>query len=321
MFVFKDIFKSTIWGGTKISRFKGCDNITGHIGESWEISAIEGCESVVEDGPDKGLSLSTLVEKYGNTLLGKAVTDRFGMSFPLLFKYIDANDDLSIQVHPDDDYAMRHHMKSGKTEMWYVMDSDKDATLKVGFKKDMTRKSYQKAVEDSTIADKMMMYKVKKGDVFFIPAGRVHTIGSGTFLVEIQQSNDVTYRIFDYNRVDKDGNQRQLHTELAVDVIDFKAQDDYRTDYTVNDGVATNLVTCRYFTTNLLTVSNSLTRDYHDIDSFVVIMCTKGNAEIVEKEERRMLRQGDTVLIPASSDSIQVNPSEPTEMLEVYIEK
>lgn len=320
MFVFKEIYKPTIWGGSKISLLKGCDNVSDNIGESWEISAIEGCESVVADGQDEGLAITQLVEKYGDALLGKAVTNRFGKSFPLLFKFIDANADLSIQVHPDDEYAMHQHGGLGKTEMWYVMDSDEDAKLKVGFKKDMTKDSLRKSISDSTIADKLMTYNVSKGDVFYIPAGRVHTICAGTFLVEIQQSSDITYRLYDYDRVDKEGNKRELQFELAVDVIDYKARNNCRIEYKIGESGVTNLAKCKYFTTNLLKTSDLMLRDFRDIDSFIVLMCMKGSVEIVENKERRTLIHGHTVLIPASADSIQIIPSEPSELLEVYIE-
>ncbi len=321
MFVFKDILKPTIWGGSKIGRFKGYDQPMDKIGESWEISAVEGSESVVADGPDCGLSISQLVDKYGADLLGKSVIERFGKRFPLLVKFIDANADLSVQVHPNDEQAMARHGKYGKTEMWYVMSSDEHATLKVGFKNDMTRDEYIKAVEQSTIADKLMNYNVKKGDVFFLPPGRIHTIGSGTFLAEIQQSSDITYRIYDYDRVDKNGNRRELHTELAVDVIDYKAEDDYRAQYDVAEDGTANLARCKYFTTNLITTDSYLEKDYQHTDSFVIIMCMKGNVVITDADtgEQRNLKQGNTVLLPAVTNRIEINASEPTELLEVTV--
>ena len=321
MFIFNDILKTTIWGGNKIGRFKGYDKSPEQIGESWEISAVEGSESVVADGPDQGLTITQLVDKYGEKLLGKSVIDRFGRRFPLLVKFIDANADLSVQVHPNDTQAMERHGKYGKTEMWFVMESDNDASLKVGFKKDMTKDEYIHSVEQSTIAEKLVTYKVKKGDVFFLPPGRIHTIGAGTFLAEIQQSSDITYRIYDYDRVDKDGNRRQLHTELAVDVIDYKAQETYKTLYDVDDEGITNLAKCKYFTTNLIATDSYQERDYENTDSFVILMCMKGDAVITDADtkEQRTVKQGDTILLPATTKRIEINASQPSELLEVTV--
>ena len=321
MFTFNDILKSTIWGGNKIGRFKGYDKSPEQIGESWEISAVEGSESVVADGPDRGLTITQLVDKYGEKLLGKSVIDRFGRRFPLLVKFIDANADLSVQVHPNDSQAMERHGKYGKTEMWFVMESDDDASLKVGFKKDMTKDEYIDSVEQSTIAEKLVTYNVKKGDVFFLPPGRIHTIGAGTFLAEIQQSSDITYRIYDYDRVDKNGNRRQLHTELAVDVIDYKAKETYKTLYDVDEQGTTNLAKCKYFTTNLIATDCYLERDYENIDSFVILMCMKGETVITDTDtmEQRTLKQGNTILIPATTKRIEINASQPSEFLEVTV--
>ena len=321
MFIFNDILKTTIWGGDKIGRFKGYDNVPLHIGESWEISAVEGSESVVAEGPDRGLTITQLVDKYGEKLLGKSVIERFGKRFPLLVKFIDANADLSVQVHPNDSQAMARHGKYGKTEMWYVMESDDKASLKVGFKKDMTKDEYLESVEQSTIAEKLVTYNVKKGDVFFLPPGRIHTIGAGTFLAEIQQSSDITYRIYDYDRVDKDGNRRQLHTDLAVDVIDYKAQENYRTVYDVDEQGATILAKCKYFTTNLVSTDSYIERDYEDVDSFVIIMCMKGDAVITDADtlEQKAVKQGDTVLFPATTKRIEINAAELSDFLEVTV--
>ena len=321
MFIFNDILKTTIWGGDKIGRFKGYGSVPVHVGESWEISAVEGSESVVADGPDCGLTITQLVDKYGEKLLGKSVVDRFGKRFPLLVKFIDASADLSVQVHPNDAQAIERHGQSGKTEMWYVMESDDKASLKVGFKKDMTKEEYRESVEHSTIAEKLVTYNVKKGDVFFLPPGRIHTIGAGTFLAEIQESSDITYRIYDYDRVDKNGNPRQLHTDLAVDVIDYKAQENYKTVYDVDEQGTTILAKCKYFTTSLVSTDSYLERDYEDVDSFVIIMCMKGDAVITDADtmEQRPVKQGDTILFPATTKRIEINAAEHSDFLEVTV--
>ena len=321
MFTFNDILKPKIWGGTKITKFKGYDNQLDGIGESWEISVIEGSESVVAQGPDAGLTISQLIDKYGEKLLGKSVVNKFGLRFPLLVKFIDAKADLSVQVHPNDEQAKARHGQRGKTEMWYVMDSDDDASLKVGFKHDMTKDEYVQAVEHYTIVDALCSFNVKKGDVFFLPPGRIHTIGAGSFVAEIQESSDITYRIYDYDRVGEDGKKRELHTQQAADVIDYKAHDDYKVSYEINSDGEADLVRCKHFTTSLLVADKTIEKDYSNVDSFVVLMFMNGNAVVtdVESKEQLAVSRGNTILLPATTKHIEINTIEHTELLEITV--
>ena len=249
LFKFEPLLKQTIWGGNKIVAFKHIQSDMENVGESWEISGVPSDESIVANGEYKGKTLNEVLAEMKDKLVGEENYKRFGDRFPLLIKFIDARQDLSIQVHPDDETAHRQGKAMGKTEMWYVMDSDEDASLKVGLKKKITPEEYARMVEDDTICDALGNYQVKSGDCFFIPAGRIHAICSGSFIAEIQQTSDVTYRIYDYKRKDKDGNYRELHTKEAAEAIDYTVLDDYRTEYTPVKNEATQLVSCPLFTT------------------------------------------------------------------------
>ena len=231
MYKFKPLLKQTLWGGNKIIAFKHLDQQMEHVGESWEVSGIKDCESIVAGGPDEGKGLNQLVHEQKEQLVGKENYERFGDEFPLLIKFIDAHQSLSIQVHPDEETAHRHGKRHGKTEMWYVLKSASDAQLYNGLRQHITPEEYKQMVEDGTITDALAHYKVHEGDVFFIPAGRIHAIGAGTFVAEIQQTSDVTYRIYDFKRKDKNGNYRELHTEKAAEAIDYTVHDNYRTYY------------------------------------------------------------------------------------------
>ena len=246
---FKPLLKSTIWGGSKIVPFKNLSSEQTNVGESWEVSGVKDNESVVAQGKYEGRNINQLVEELKEKLVGKENYERFGNTFPLLVKFIDAQQDLSIQVHPDDETAHRQGKPMGKTEMWYALDSDADATLRVGLKKTITPETYKTMVEDGTIVDALAQYNLKADDCFFIPAGRIHAICKGSFVAEIQQTSDVTYRIYDYKRRDKDGNYRQLHTEEAAEAIDYTVLDDYRTQYTPEKNQPVQLVTCPFFST------------------------------------------------------------------------
>ena len=262
-FKFNPILKSTIWGGEKIIPFKGLDINQPQVGESWEISNVPGDESVVSYGADAGKNLSELVKEYKGDLVGAANYERFGDNFPLLIKFIDACDDLSIQVHPDDALAKVRHNSMGKTEMWYVVDNNEgQAHLRSGLKKSITPAEYEAMIADNTICDALADYAVEPGDVFFLPAGRIHSIGAGCFIAEIQQTSNVTYRIYDFNRKDKDGNTRELHTELSKDAIDYSVEEDYRTNYTPKQNEPVDLVSCPYFTTSVYDLTEDMTLDY-----------------------------------------------------------
>ena len=307
LFKFEPLLKQTIWGGDKIVTFKHLESDLDSVGESWEISGVPGDESVVANGEYKGKTLNEVLAEMKDKLVGADNYKRFGDRFPLLIKFIDARQDLSIQVHPDDETAHRQGKPMGKTEMWYVMDSDENASLKVGLKKKITPEEYAQIVEDDTICDALGNYKVKSGDCFFIPAGRIHAICSGSFIAEIQQTSDVTYRIYDYKRKDKNGNYRQLHTKEAAEAIDYTVLDNYRTEYTPVKNEATPLVSCPLFTTAVYDLTEPMTLDYSELDSFVILIALKVEGSILTSSgETFSFREGESVLLPATTDMVKV---------------
>jgi len=316
---FSPILKDKIWGGTKLKSLFNKAAETDKLGESWELSGYEGDESVVTNGFLAGNNLRELIEIYMGELIGDTVFDEYGLSFPLLFKLIDANENLSIQVHPGDEVAAERHNSYGKTEMWYVVDADKGAELIIGFNDDCSRETYLKAMSEDKVEDLLHKVPVTKGDVFFIPAGRVHAIGKGVVVAEIQQSSDVTYRIYDYKRKDDNGNERELHTEQALDVINFEASRQPKTIYSPLLNETTPLITCDYFTTNMLRFNKSLERQYAKLDSFVAYMCLDGTFTIESEGEKTTVIKGDTVLIPASIDELSLVPDGEVTLLEVYV--
>lgn len=324
MLKFDPILKSVLWGGEKIAPYKGIATDLHNIGESWELSGLPGDCSVVAEGPDRGMRLDELLAREGARLLGRRNHARFGSSFPLLVKFIDARRDLSIQVHPDDALAAAlHGAPNGKTEMWYVVSADDDARLKVGFRREVSPAAYEAAVADHTIADLLAEYRVRPGDLFFLPAGRVHAIGAGSFLVEIQQTSDITYRIYDYGRLGVDGRPRELHTELAKRAIDFSVRSDYRTPYEAARDRAVPLVRCPYFTASLLDLTAAYALDLAALDSFVVAVCTEGSGVLCDDGGGRMpIRRGETVLVPASVGRLVFEPAErPFRLLTAWIDE
>ncbi len=315
---FKALLKQTIWGGDKIIPFKHLNEKLDNVGESWEISGVKDNETIVSNGRYEGQPLNAIVKELKGDLVGIENYKRFGDEFPLLIKFIDARSDLSIQVHPTDEIAQKQGKERGKTEMWYIMNSDKDAKLYSGLKKQITPEQYKAMVEDDTICDALAQYKVKEGDVFFLPAGRIHAIGTGCFLAEIQQTSDVTYRIYDYKRKDKDGNYRQLHTKEAAECINYKVEKDYRTEYlpAKNQGVA--LVHCPYFTTSVYDLNEPMTIDYSDLDSFVILIGMKGEGRITDNEgNETTLNEGETLLLPATTRTVKVEGC--LKFLETYV--
>jgi mannose-6-phosphate isomerase len=317
--LFAPRLKDKIWGGSKLKTLFNKPATSNMLGESWELSGYEGDESVVVNGPLAGNNLSELIEVYMGDLVGDKVFDQHGHSFPLLFKLIDANENLSIQVHPGDEIASDRHHSYGKTEMWYVVDADPGAELIIGFKDDCSRDAYLDALDAGTVEELLQHVPVEKGDVFFIPAGLVHAIGKGVVVAEIQQSSDVTYRIFDYNRKDAEGNERELHTDEALDVIDFTAARMPKTDYKAQLNTLTPLVNCEYFNTAIIKFNEPLHRNYGNIDSFVVYMCLEGGLELVAENESMKVAAGDTVLVPALIDEVQLLPEGETVLLEVFV--
>ena len=307
LFKFEPLLKQTIWGGNKIVAFKHIQSDMENVGESWEVSGVPGDESVVANGECKGKTLNEVLAEMKQKLVGEENYKRFGDRFPLLIKFIDARQDLSIQVHPDDETAHRQGKAMGKTEMWYVMDSDEDASLKVGLKKKITPEEYARMVEDDTICDALGNYKVKSGDCFFIPAGRIHDICSGSFIAEIKQTSDVTYRIYDYKRKDKNGNYRELHTKEAAEAIDYTVLDDYRTEYTPVKNEATQLVSCPLFTTAVYDLTEPMTLDYSELDSFVILIALKGEGSILTSSGNSYsFREGESILLPATTEMVKV---------------
>ena len=318
MYKFKPLLKQTLWGGNKIIAFKHLDLQMEHVGESWEVSGIKGCESVVAGGPDEGKGLNQLVHEQKGLLVGKENYERFGDEFPLLIKFIDAHQNLSIQVHPDDETARRHGKGHGKTEMWYVLKSASGAQLYNGLRQHITPETYKQMVEDGTITNALAHYTVHEGDVFFIPAGRIHSIGAGAFVAEIQQTSDVTYRIYDFKRKDKNGNYRELHTEKAAEAIDYTVHESYRTYYEPMQDEGVQLIACPHFTTAVYDLNDPMTIDYSELDSFVVYIGLQGSCELTDDHgETISFREGESVLIPATTRTIKVEGT--IKFLETYV--
>lgn len=318
---FSPVFSYRLWGGEKLKTVLNKDYSETNIGESWEISDVKDSETVVKEGSLKGKTLKDLIKEFKGSFLGNNVFNQFGEEFPLLIKFIDAKTPLSIQVHPSNEIAKERHNSFGKNEMWYVMEADKDAELIVGFDKELDKKDYNSYVADGSILEVMHHEKVAEGDTFYIPTGRVHAIGAGVLLAEIQQTSDITYRIYDYNRVDaKTGKLRDLHNDLAIDVIDFECHDDYKTSYESEINTSNVLVHSPYFTSNFLVVEDVIIKDYSNLDSFVIYICVDGDLELTHENEVFSLKKGETILLPATIDVIQIKSNaEKSKILEVYL--
>lgn len=314
---FEPILKERIWGGEKLKDVLNKKSQNPNIGESWEISDVEGDESIVAEGALQGNSLSSLINHYKGDLLGNRNYAKFGNKFPILIKYIDAKTALSVQLHPNDELAKKRHNSFGKTEMWYIMDADDNSELILGLKKDVDADSYVAHLEKGKITDVLHSEKVKKGDTFFIEVGRVHAIGAGVLLAEIQQTSDITYRIYDWDRVDKNGNARELHTELALDAIDFNMPEDCKATYDTRKNTSNEMVSCQYFKTRYLPVEGELDI-WNDKDSFFIYMCTDGIAEFITETYSTQIQRGETILIPAAVKEYKIK-SNAAELLEVYV--
>ena len=323
---FKPQLKEKVWGGSQLALQLGKEG-NENIGESWEISGVKDNVSVVSNGILKGRSLTELLEQYHEDLLGKSVAARFGNEFPLLFKFIDAKEDLSVQLHPDNAVAKERHNSFGKTEMWYVLNGGKGARLILGFNQEMDKATYLKYLSEGNIIDILNSEKVTEGDVFFIPPGTVHAIGAGVLLAEIQQTSDITYRIYDWDRPGTDGKMRELHIDLALDVIDFGSSNP-KIDFSEIDNEPVTVCSSVYFETNSLRLTKNIQRDISKIDSFIVYMCVKGEA-IINSEENSVfssnalsngeqLKKGETLLIPACANHVSFGTKGVT-LLEVYV--
>ena len=317
MYKFEPLLKQTLWGGDKIIPFKHLNTQMERVGESWEISGVKDNETIVANGPDKGKSLNQLVSEQKAKLVGEENYQRFGDEFPLLVKFIDASQDLSIQVHPNDETAHRLGKPHGKTEMWYTLESAPGAHLYNGLKKKITPEEYEQMVANDTIVDALARYEIKEGDVFYIPAGRIHAIGAGSFVTEIQETSDVTFRIYDYKRKDKDGNYRELHIKEAAQCIDFTVLPNYRAGYEpiLNEGV--QLVESPYFTTAVYDLTEPMTLDYSELDSFVILIAVKGEGAITCNGEQMTFKMGDTILLPATTNEVKVEGV--VRFLETYV--
>lgn len=316
---FNPILKERLWGGTKLRDVLHKPIETDITGESWELSTVKGDVSVVSNGDLAGTSLQDLINTETNDLLGKSVAERFGKEFPILIKFIDAKQDLSIQLHPNDELAKKRHNSFGKTEMWYVMDADQDAELIVGFNKNVAKEEYAASIENDTLLDLLNYEKVKEGDTFFINTGKIHAIGAGVLLAEIQQTSDVTYRVFDFNRKDKNGNLRELHTEQALDAIDYTKKDDFKVDYNTHDNTVNTMVDCPYFKTNFIELTQNLQQDISSRDSFTIYMCVGGSATIKNEFGEASIAKGETILVPALSKSLTLESNGGAKLLEVTI--
>ncbi|MEE3447636.1 MAG: type I phosphomannose isomerase catalytic subunit [Bacteroidales bacterium] len=318
---FTPIYKTPIWGGNGFKTKLHRTNAPEKCGESWEVSDVKDNVSVVCNGFLAGNDLSELLEVYMGDLVGDSVYEKFGNDFPLLIKFIDANDKLSVQVHPDDDLAAEKHNSYGKTEMWYVLEAEKDAELVCGFNREVSKEEYLAKTTAGSLTELLNYIKVKKDDVFFIPAGRVHAIGAGIMLAEIQQSSDITYRIYDYDRKGADGKPRELHLAQAAEAIDYEFYGDYKISCSPVMNKTVNAVDCQYFTTNVFRFNMPVEKDFPEIDSFIIYMCTEGGCRIEYEggEDSVALKKGETVLVPAMIKNLCFYPEKETSLIEVYI--
>ena len=301
--------------------YKGIESTAKNVGESWELSAVSGNESVVANGEFAGRNIVELIKEYKADLLGEKVYAESGDTFPILVKFIDARDDLSIQVHPDDELAAaRHNGSKGKTEMWYVVKADEGAHLMSGMSQKITPEEYVRRIEENTITDVLCDYKVKEGDVFFLPAGRVHSIGRGCFIAEIQQTSDITYRIYDFGRLGLDGKPRELHVEQSKDAVDYSVLDDYMTSYTPALNKPVSLVECNYFKTHLLELTETIEVPVKTNDSFMIVICLEGTGTLTDSNDYSLdLKQGETILVPAVTDGITFTPQHQLKILISWI--
>lgn len=322
-FLFEPNLHPVVWGGNQLRPYKGLEPSGEPIGESWEVSAVPSSTSIISNGAWAGRDLISVINEYPDDILGKTVNLQYHGKLPLLVKFIDAKKDLSIQVHPNDEMAMREHGKMGKSEMWYVIKADEGAHLYAGFKHKISPYEYQKRVEDGSITEVLADHQVKAGDVFYLPAGRVHAICGGIMLAEVQQSSDVTYRIFDYNRPGMDGKPRELHTELAAQALDYNVEDNYRTEYEASSNKAVQIIDSPYFSVRVMTASKPFHRDLKKYDSFIITMCIEGDCKIHVRStgEDVILKQGNSTLIPAAIADYDIIPQQSTtRILDAYID-
>ncbi len=317
---FHPILKEKIWGGNKLKTVLNKPTKENNIGESWEISTVNDDISIISNGIHAGKKLDDLIKEYSAQLLGKKVYQEFGNQFPLLIKFIDAREDLSVQLHPDDVLAKERHNSFGKTEMWYVVQADVDAKLIVGFNKDTTKEEYETFLKKGKVTELLNFENISKGDSYFIKAGRIHAIGGGSLIAEIQQTSDITYRVYDWDRKDSEGNERELHTDLALDALNFKGDRSFKLEYNKDKNKINNLISGTYFTTSTIEIDNILKRDYKGLDSFKILMCVEGSGTINTVGYSENISFGETMLIPRAIENISIESSNNgMKLLEVYI--
>ena len=322
-FLFEPNLHSVVWGGNQLRPYKGLEPSNEPIGESWEVSAVPTSTSIIANGEFKGKDLITVINEQPEAILGKAVNEKYHGKLPLLVKFIDAKRDLSIQVHPNDEMAMREHGKMGKSEMWYVIKAEEGAYLYAGFKQEITPEEYQQRIAEGTITEVLANHQVKPGDVFYLPAGRIHAICGGILLAEVQQSSDVTYRIFDYNRPGMDGKPRELHTELAAQALDYHVEKNYRTEYSEILDKAVQIIDSPYFDVRVMNINQPMHRNLVKYDSFVITMCIEGDCSIRVRstEEEYLLKEGNSMLIPAAIADYDVTPlNGSSKLLDAFID-
>ena len=322
-FLFHPNLHTVVWGGHRLQVYKGLQSTDEPIGESWEVSAVPSSTSIISNGSFAGRDIISVISEYPEDILGKAVNEKYHGQLPLLVKFIDAERDLSIQVHPNDEMAQREHGKMGKSEMWYVIKADAGSHLYAGFKQEITPEEYQQRIADGTIIEVLADHQVKAGDVFYLPAGRIHAICGGILLAEVQQSSDVTYRIYDYNRPGMDGKPRQLHTELAAQALDYHVEENYRTEYVDNTNKAIQIIDSPYFDVRVMEISKPFHRDLRKYDSFIISMCIEGDCKLCVRStgDEILLRQGSSTLIPAAIADYDVLPlHHTTRLLDAFID-
>ncbi len=317
---FKPLFKDKIWGGNRIKTILGINySPLPNCGEAWVLSGVPGSETRVTNGFLRGNELNELVEVYMDDLVGEAAFERYGNVFPLLVKFIDSNDSLSIQVHPDDALAARRGIGNGKSEMWYILNAEPGSEIINGFNRKMDVKTYIEFLNKNALPEILNTEKAHKGDVFYIPAGRVHALGPGILLTEIQQTSDITYRIYDWGRVDKKGKSRELHQDLALEAIDFTVPDSYRTSYRNVLNQTAPLVDSSHFTTRILSLNKTIRKDYSELDSFVVYVCVEGMIRVECESSIENIKKGEVLLIPATAEKVILSPKTESRILEVFI--
>ncbi|MGI5913562.1 MAG: type I phosphomannose isomerase catalytic subunit [Bacteroidales bacterium] len=317
---FEPLLKEKIWGGSSlVSNYKKSGNPDLKYGESWELSAVSDNLSIIENGFLAGNNIEELIEVYMGDLVGDTVYEKFGIEFPLLIKLIESESDLSLQVHPNNELALKRHNAYGKTEMWYIMEAKNNARIYTGFKKETSREEYLNAVKNKDVASLIRIENCSPGDVFLNPSGRIHAIGAGLVLVEIQQTSDITYRISDWGRLDDSGKPRELHTDLATDAIDFNSVGSLKSSTVININSSANIAECEFFNTNLQWIDRAVMKNYESIDSFIVYICVEGSFNVRWNKNSEEISLGETVLIPATLRELVLEPTPEAKLLEIYI--